>query len=142
MLSGKSLRAFAWIGVSAFLLCAPGSDLSAQSPAACKGPAELEKVIAAHPSAGAYDALGAYFGQRQQLSCAIAAFQSAAHLEPNSWEARFNLSLAYLQTQQPAKAVRELKIALSLKPTDPMAHTALGVALSELDQNDAAIEQF
>ena len=64
----------------------------AQMPAACKGPAELEKAIATQPSAGVYDALGAYFGQRQQLSCAIAAFEAAVHQDPNSWEARFNLS--------------------------------------------------
>ena len=68
-----------------------------QMPAKCKGPAELEQVLATHPSAGAYDALGAFFGERQQLSCAIAAFEAAVHHDPNSWEARFNLSLALLQ---------------------------------------------
>jgi len=66
----------------------------AQMPAACKAPAELGKVIASQPSAGVYGALGAYFSQRQQLSCAIAAFEAAVRQDPNSWEARFNLSLA------------------------------------------------
>jgi len=111
-------------------------------PAACKGPAELEKVISTQPSAGAYDALGAYFGQRQQLSCAIAAFEAAVHQDPHSWEARFNLSLALLQKHDPARAARELRVATRIKPDDPLGHIALGQALSELGQNEAAIEEF
>src|SRR5256885_13851707 len=111
-------------------------------PDACKGPTELERVLATHPSAGAYDALGAYFGQRPQLSCAIAAFEAAVRQDPNSWEARFNLSLALLQKHEPARAARELKVAVRIKPADPLGHIALGEALGELDQNDAAIEEF
>src|SRR5437016_8816063 len=113
-----------------------------QMPASCRGPAELEQVLATHPSAGAYDALGAYFGQRQQLSCAIAAFESAVHQDPNSWEARFNLSLALLQKHDPARAARELRVATRIKPDDPLGHIVLGQALSELGQNEAAIEEF
>src|SRR5215475_2279637 len=115
-----------------------GADLSGT----CKGPAELEKAIAAQPSAGAYDALGAYFGQRKELSCAIAAFEAAVHLDPNSWEARFNLSLALLEKHEPAKAARELNVAVRLKPEDPLAHIALGEASGELGQNDVAIDEF
>ena len=90
---------------------ASSAILSAQMPAACEGPPELEKVIATQPSAGVYDALGAYFGQRQQLSCALAAFETAVQQDPNSWEARFNLSLALLQKHDPARAARELRVA-------------------------------
>src|SRR6266545_5292027 len=101
-------RSLARIALCSWLVHVVTTGLFAQMPAACKGPAELEKVLATHPSAGAYDALGAYFGQRQQLSCAIAAFESAVHLDANSWEAHFNLALAYLQSRQPTKAVRAL----------------------------------
>src|SRR6266852_1520511 len=118
------------------------AGLFAQMPAACKGPAELEKVLATHPSAGAYDALGAYFGQRQRLLCAIAAFEAAVRQDPNSWEARFNLALALLQKNEAAKAARELRVAVRIKPDDPLGHIALGEALGELGQNDAAIEEF
>jgi Tfp pilus assembly protein PilF len=117
-------------------------DVLGQVPAICKGPAELEEVLATHPSAGAYDALGAYFGQRQQLSCAIAAFEAAVHQDPNSWEARFNLSLALLQKHDAAQAARELRVAVRIKPDDPLGHIALGEALGELGQNEAAIEEF
>jgi tetratricopeptide (TPR) repeat protein len=76
------------------------------------------------------------------LSCAIAAFEAAVHQDPNSWEARFNLSLALLQRHDPARAARELRVATRLKPDDPLGHTALGQALSQLRQNEAAIEEF
>src|SRR5437879_12290367 len=117
-------------------------NLMGQMPASCRGPAELEQVLATHPSAGAYDALGAYFGQRQQLSCAIAAFEAAVNQDPNSWEARFNLSLALLQKHDAARAARELRAAVLIKPDDPLGHIALGEALGELGQNEAAIEEF
>ena len=81
-------------------------------------------------------------GGRQKLSCAISAFESARRLEPNSWEAHFNLSLALLQSQQATRAARELRIAIRLQPDNPLGHTALGVALSQLNQNDAAIDEF
>ena len=122
------------------LVC--GSRLWAQAPRVCTGPAGLEKIIAIRPSSGAYNALGAYFGQRRQLACAIKSFQSAIHLDQNSWESRFNLSLAYLANKQPEKAASELKMAIAKNPDDPREHTALGIALSELNQNDAAIEEF
>src|SRR5437660_5841252 len=146
--SGKQtmrlVRTWRWarIACCAWVLQAFSAILFAQIPTACKGSTELEKVIATQPSAGVYDALGAYFGQRQQLSCAIAAFEAAVHQDPNSWEARFNLSLALLQKHEPARAARELKVAVRIQPADPLGHIALGEALGELDQNDAAIEEF
>src|ERR1700676_2542034 len=53
---------FQWarIALCAWVVQAFSAILFAQMPAACKGPAELEKVIATHPSTGVYDALGAY----------------------------------------------------------------------------------
>src|SRR5437763_12378991 len=114
----------------------------AQVPSRCTAPAEFERAIQKGPSVGAYDALGAYFAKTQQLSCAVDAFRTAVHLQPNSWEARFNLGLAYIQSQQPAKALQELKVATSIRPSDPMAHTALGMALANLNRNDEAVEEF
>lgn len=138
---GKTWRR-ARIPCCAWVLQAFSAILLAQVPPACKAPAELEKVIASRPSAAAYDALGAYFGQRQQLPCAIAAFEAAVHQDPNSWEARFNLSLALLQRHDPSRAARELRVATRIKPDDPLGHLALGQALSQLGQNEAAIEEF
>src|SRR6266702_2282645 len=140
----RLVRTWRWTRIvcCAWVLQAFSAILFAQVPAACKGPPELEKVIASQPSAGVYDPLGAYLGQRQQLSCALAAFEAAVHQDANSWEARFNLSLALLQKHEPARAARELRVATRIKPDDPLGHIALGQALSELGQNEAAIEEF
>ena len=142
MVGWNFARGLAWLALSSVVFSGYSRNLAAQDAATCKGPAELEQTIKVHPSAGAYDALGAYFGQRQKISCAISAFESAVHLDPNSWEAHFNLSLALLQSNQPARAARELRIATRLQPDNPLGHTALGVALSQLNQDDAAIDEF
>src|SRR5256885_13402450 len=91
------MRRCAQIALYAWVVQAFNAILFAQMPAACKGPAELERVLATYPSAGGYDALGAYFGKRQQLSCAIAAFEAAVQQDPHFWGARFNLFFALLQ---------------------------------------------
>ena len=116
----------------AFCLFLSGNslNLSAQDVATCKGSAELEQTIKAHPSAGAYDALGAYFGQRQKISCAISAFESAVHLDPNLWKPLQPSSRSTARSNQPTRAVRELTNCHPLQPENPTGHIALGVALS------------
>jgi len=116
--------------------------LAAQDARPCRGPAELERAVTSHPSAAAYDALGAYFGQHVQFSCAFAAFESALHLEPNSWEAHYNLGLALLGSGDAERAAREFRAAAHLRPELPQTHAALGAALSQLNQTDAAIDEF
>jgi tetratricopeptide (TPR) repeat protein len=135
-------RGHALLALSTFIFSGYSLNLVAQDGATCKGPAELEQAIKAHPSAGLYDALGAYFGQRQKITCAISAFESPVRSGPNSWEAHFNLALALLQSNQPTRAARELRIATHLQPENPPGHIALGVALSHLNQDDAAIDEF
>jgi tetratricopeptide (TPR) repeat protein len=136
------MRGWAQIGLCGWLIVLSNIVALAQVPADCRGPAELERVLATHPSAGAYDALGAYFGQRQELKCAISAFEAAVHQDSNSWEARFNLALALLQKHEPGKAARELRVAVRLKPDNASGHIALGEAFGELEQNESAVEEF
>ncbi len=80
MLGWNFARGLTWLALSSFVFSGYRPNLAAQDVAACKGPAELEQTIKVHPSAGAYDALGAYFGQQQKISCAISAFESAVRL--------------------------------------------------------------
>jgi lipoprotein NlpI len=77
----QSIQAVFRVGLTAFC----GLGFNAQADTTCKGPPELEKAISIRPSASAYDALGAYFGQRNQFTCALSAFESAVRLEPTSW---------------------------------------------------------
>ncbi|HMH01852.1 MAG TPA: tetratricopeptide repeat protein, partial [Terriglobales bacterium] len=94
------------------------------------------------PSASVYDALGAYFGQRNQFTCALSAFESALRLEPNSWEAHYNFGLALLENGKSERAINELRAAVGLKPQMAQTHAALGTALSQLHQTDNAITEF
>ena len=119
-----------------------GLGLSAQAGMTCKGPPELEKAISMRPSASAYDALGAYFAQRNQFTCALSAFESALRLEPDSWEAHYNLGLALLENGKSERAANELRAAVGLKPQMAQTHAALGTALSQLHQTDNAIAEF
>ena len=110
--------------------------------AGCKGPPELERVIATRPSAAAYDALGSYFGQNKQFGCALDSFHAAVHLQPKSWEARYDLALALLQSGQPAASLRELQTASMLKPDDPQIEMATGVAANQAGQSEQAEAAF
>src|ERR1700745_3679170 len=108
-------RAFQISGVLTALCWLPLSLAAQQSPG-CKGPSDLEQAIAGHPSAAAYDALGAYFAGHHQLSCAIHTFESAIHLAPNSWEGHYDLGIALFTNRDLTRAARELQTASSLHP--------------------------
>src|SRR5882672_400662 len=114
------MRARFWLG--AFFT---GSIVSAQLAPSCKGPVELERSLAVKPSADAYNAKGAYFAEKKQLSCAIAAFESAIRLKPNSADSHFNLALALREKRHLKRAAKELQTAVRLKPDLVAAHDAL-----------------
>jgi len=110
--------------------------------AKCKGPAELEQKIASHPTAAAYDELGAYFGQGDQYACAMGAFRASLRLNPKSWQTRSYLGLALLANGDPRHAVAELRNSLQLNPDQPSTHMTLGATFSQLNQLDEAIDEF
>lgn len=130
------------LGLTLGVFCVASGTSSAQSVANCKGPADLERVVASRPSAAAYDALGAYFGKQNNLSCALSSFNSAIRLEPNSWEGHYDRAIALLASGKPASAAKDLRIASQLEPAMPQIRTALGLALSQMHQTDAAIDEF
>jgi tetratricopeptide (TPR) repeat protein len=108
----------------------------------CRAPSQLAPQLATHPSAAAYDQLGAYFGQNDAFSCAVAAFRASLKLAPASAETHYYLGLALLATRNNHDAAEELRIALKLRPDLPQAHLNLAVALSQGNQLDAAVEEF
>ena len=122
--------------------CAFPLSVTAQQVSSCKGPAELEHVLTSNPSAGAFDALGAYFAGHHQFSCAISAFESAIHLAPDGWDGHYDLGVALLSSGNPQRAARELQTASQLKPGTAKILLPLGIALSALNQQDAAIDAF
>ena len=122
--------------------CAFPLSIAAQEVPSCKGPAELEHVVTASPSPGAFDALGAYFAGHRQFSCAISAFESAIHLAPDLWDSHYDLGVALLSNGNPQRAAHELQIASKLKPGTAKILLPLGISLSALNQQDAAIDAF
>lgn len=126
-----------------FILLLGSSTAPAQhNVAKCKGPVDLEKAIAAKPTAALYDALGAYFGQGDNYACAISSFRKSLRLKPDSWQTRYYFALALLASGDPRSAVHELGNVLSSKPDLTKARMTLGVGLSQTGQTDAAIEEF
>lgn len=140
-MSQTSVTSILRSAIAAFCLL-PLSLSAAQQQSACNGPADLEHAIAAHPSAPAYDALGAYFAGHHQLSCAIQAFESAIRLAPDSWEGHYDLGIALLSSHDVRRAAHELQSASALKPADPKILLPLGVSLNESGQQDAAMAAF
>src|SRR5579862_7990976 len=87
--------------------------VTAQDTSHCQPPPAFEKEIAAHPSAAAYDALGAHYASQSRFACAISAFESAIRLDPNSWQGHYNLGLAFMSSGNTKKAVDEFRTALN-----------------------------
>ena len=56
------------------------------------------------PPARVYDAIGAWFAEKGDLKCAVAAFEHALRLEPHSAEAHFDLGLVRQRQEKPAAA--------------------------------------
>src|SRR5438045_118152 len=129
-------------GAVAALLVLISVGMPAQTATHCQGPAALEKAIADHPSAAAYDALGAHFASKSEFACAISAFRNAVRLDPSSWQGHYNLGVALLTSGESQKAVDELKAALKLSPGSEQILLPLGVALSNLNRQDEAIDAF
>jgi len=138
--SPTKLRVALLLGATTIQIASAAAAQSA--PPACTGPKELERVIATHPTAAAFDALGAYFGQRHQLPCALSAFHSAVRLEPRSWEAHYNLALALMQNNQAATALRELRTTSALNAESSQVKLALGVALNQAGHPEEAEAAF
>ena len=62
--------------------------------------------------------------------------------EPESFEARFNLSLAYLRLQRPGEAAEELTAVLRQEPALPDAYYQRGNAYDELGTGELALADY
>jgi tetratricopeptide (TPR) repeat protein len=116
---------------SCALLLFIGARSSAQLPDACKLPASAAKAPAGTRPARVYDAEGAWFAEKGDLKCAVAAFEQALRLEPRSAEAHFDLGLVRQRQEQSANAINEFRLALRYDPGLVQARCALGSALAD-----------
>ena len=102
----------------------------------------LLTVIAQRPSAEAYRSLGEAYGDRNELNCAILAFESSLRLDQKSWDTRYALALALIQAGDANRAASELRLIIGHQPDSLLAHNALGLALESLGSFDAAAGEF
>jgi tetratricopeptide (TPR) repeat protein len=119
-----------------------GLLLHAQNLPVCARPPELAKILGSQPSARAFNALGGYFIQKKQTGCAIEAFESAVRLDSSSWEGHYNLGLALLEQHSSKRAAPELREAVRQRPNMPDARNALGTALANTGDTNAAEAEF
>ena len=84
-----------------------------------------------------YDAIGAWFAEKDDLRCAAAAFEQALRLEPRSAEAHFDLGLVRQRQDQPAVAANEFRLALESDPGLLQARCALGSVLVDPSEAEA-----
>ena len=124
------------IGCSALLLFV-AARTAAQLPDSCKAPASAAHAPAGTPQAGVYDAVGVWFAQKGDLTCAVAAFKQALRLEPHRAEAHFDLGLVRQTQKQPAAAISEFRLALEYDPALLQAHCALGSSLRDPTEAEA-----
>jgi tetratricopeptide (TPR) repeat protein len=121
---------------SAFLISV-GAQAAAQLPDTCKPPTSAAHAPAGTRPANVYDAEGAWFAEKGDLKCAVAAFKQALRLEPRLAEAHFDLGLVRQSQQQPAEAISEFRLALRYDPALLLAHCALGSSLGDPTEAEA-----
>ena len=111
---------------------APAQPLPGPCLHPAKAPETLRQLldaIADHPTAGAYNTLGALFAQQGLDACALSSFEAALHLDPKNWEARYNLAIALIKRGDRKRAEQELRAAIAEKPDSASAHHALATLL-------------
>ena len=106
---------------------------------ACEGPPALTTAIRTQPTARSHIALGVWFAERKQFSCAIGSFESAVRTEPASWEAHYDLGLALIAAGREQAAERHLRAALPSAPASAQVSFQLGQLLVKQRRYSAAI---
>ncbi len=106
---------------------------------ACEGPPDLVVAVKAQPTASTHTALGAWFAQRKEYSCAIPSFETALRFNPNFWEAHYDLALVLIATDHAQQAEEHLRAALPSAPDTAQVPFHLGQVLAAQKRYSAAI---
>src|SRR5260370_8551058 len=84
----------------------------------------LLETIRDHPTAGAYNTLGALYAQDSRVACVISAFEAALRLDVQNWQSHYNLRLALLTKGVRTRASRELQATIPPQPHRTPSHSA------------------
>src|SRR6201987_4989293 len=124
---------------------APSNSVPKQCLAPQSGSEQISMLLETvkdHPTAGAYNTLGALFAAAGQVNCAVPAFQISLRLDAKNWEAHYNLALARLSSGDPTRAATELRAAIREKPDSATSHFALGTLLYNQRKLTPAATEF
>jgi tetratricopeptide (TPR) repeat protein len=80
--------------------------------------------------------------ERENYEAAIQNYQQDLAQNPDHWQSRQRLGLAYLKTKQPDKAIAEFKQVLEKQPGDPFSTYYLGLAYLEKGDRSQSIETW
>ena len=113
-----------------------------RAQAVCPGPQALRDRVRAHPDAAAFIELGTWLGDHAQYECSIEAFRSALKYEPNSGQLYYLIGLSSFSSGKTEDAVGALQKSIELAPGGLQPHLLLAAALEQLQQKDAAREEW
>jgi protein O-mannosyl-transferase len=100
------------------------------------------EAMAVEPSFMAANHLGVIFEQRRDYLHAAEEYRLALQMNPNDWDAHFNLAWVQMDLRDWEAAAEEFGFVLRLRPTFADAHRGLGYAEMKQGRLDEAIAQF
>jgi tetratricopeptide (TPR) repeat protein len=126
----------------AITLCVPGGSARGQLPHSCNLPPAMADAIHTNPGAAVYDAIGASFAGKGNLPCAVAAFNEATRLDPQSPEAHYDLGVALVRLKQLRLAADQFRLAVKAKPDSAQFRNSLGAVLLDMGRAGEAQTEF
>jgi tetratricopeptide (TPR) repeat protein len=134
--AGRRAKVLTFAGIVALAFSQPlWSD-------SCIGPASVETRVHSHPDAGAYEALGIWFGENSKSECAAQAFQAGLKLEPNSLRLPYLLGLSLFTAGKLEESVAPLQHSVELHPNEEKPHLLLASALAGLGRSKEAFVEW
>jgi tetratricopeptide (TPR) repeat protein len=109
---------------------------------ACTGPRELEAKLKAQPDADTYAKLGDWFGDHNQLECALEAFQNGLKLEPGNAQLYYLIGVTLYSAGHPDQALQPLEKSIYLLPEVLKPHLLLATALDQLQRHPEAVTEW
>ncbi len=102
-----------------------------------------QDTVAKRPAnSRAHNNLGIALAQLGRMQDAIAHYELALRIDPNSGEAHYNYANALWQTGRGDEAIRQYKETLRINPVDIKAHTKLGNVMQLMRKTQPAIAQY
>lgn len=112
--------------------------LISSAVAECRTPAAFAGRLAATPKADTFTDLGVWFSEHHQYACAVNAYNSGLHLQPDSPKLNLLLGLAFLAQGNASSAINPLQASIRVDPSALRAHLVLADALEQVQRKDEA----